>query len=77
MTLKLNRSQALFLDLLADNRPHSKPEFRRLLDGEFTEDNTIYQHMFQLKGKLRPIGYDIICFESFGTTYYQKIVKIA
>lgn len=59
--MNLTPSQRLIFNLLQDGYPHTKNELRKHLGDELLEDSTLAAHVYQLRQKINPQGYDVMC----------------
>lgn len=72
-SLPISAVQERILRVLADGQRHNREELRKAVDSEATYQ-TMRQHIYFLREKLRMVGHDIVCETHMRTTYYRHII---
>jgi len=79
--MKTTPTEKALLNVLSDGEPHKREELFAVLPDEMARtpetgaSNILKQHLFRLRGKLRPIGYTIVC-EYTGGRYMYRWVRL-
>ena len=68
-------TQRRIIDLLKDGQPHKRDEVRQCVD-DLASLETLKQHLIELRKKLRPHGYDVIC-QILNRGYHHRLIRVA
>lgn len=69
MTQEYTPTHTKIMELLSDKKPHTKDEFREVLDDPLMSDKNITNHFSNLRKLLLPKGKTILC------VYDQRRIK--
>ncbi len=68
------KTETKILELLSDDRAHTREEIHSCLPDELGELGNIHTHIMNIRKKIRPIGQDIR-YEQLGTKRYYRLVR--
>ena len=78
MVIRYTPTEQKILDILADGRPHSREELKKLLpDGEMNGKKALPGHITNLRKKLNPIGESVLCELHKRQIHYRHVRLIS
>lgn len=76
--MKLTKTETAIMNLMRDGERHHKTEILELLDHPIIENSNstiVCVHMHNIRKKLTPLGYNILC-EYYRRNFYYRLVRI-
>ena len=70
-------TQKRLLDMLADGMPHSNYELLQCLNDDMASIGTVRAHIYYLRTRLRPKGFDIIAHRAGRDHTFRKVRVLA
>jgi hypothetical protein len=68
-------TEGKLLAVLADGLPHRREELRACLPDELGENSNFQRHISNIRKKIRPGGYDILC-EFYQKTFCYRHIRL-
>ena len=68
-------TQRRIIDLLKDGQPHRRDDVRKCID-DLASLASLKQHLIEMRKRIRPHGYDVIC-QILNRAYHYRLIKVA